>query len=199
MPDNPLAGPWKYRTVDDEILGTHCLITGDVNRDGKLDLIANSGRAAQQTSIPNSLVWLEVPKNPRSANKWIRHVFAKGDAQAVLTILASATSTVMVCLILVVRRRAVISFLAANGSLGGNSPRMANFHGKHMLADNQPGATNIMPADLNADGHVDYFATRGHGRGVLWFKGPDFNLIEIDPEILAPHSLDLADLDNDGT
>ena len=58
-PDNPLAGLWKYRTVDDEILGTHCLITGDVNRDGKLDLIANSGRAAQHTSLPNSLVWLE--------------------------------------------------------------------------------------------------------------------------------------------
>ncbi len=57
-PDNPLVGPWKYRTVDDEILGTHCLITGDVNRDGKLDLIANSGRAAKQTSIPNSLTWL---------------------------------------------------------------------------------------------------------------------------------------------
>ena len=79
-PDNPLAGPWKYRTVDDEILGTHCLITGDVNRDGKPDLIANSGRAAKQTSIPNSLTWLEVPKNPRTAKSWIRHVFAKGDA-----------------------------------------------------------------------------------------------------------------------
>ncbi|MCH2601648.1 MAG: hypothetical protein MKZ76_01580, partial [Pedosphaera sp.] len=54
--------------------------------------------------------------------------------QAVLTILASATSTVMVCLILVVRRRAVISFLAVNGSLGGNSPRMANFHGKNIYS-----------------------------------------------------------------
>ncbi|MEL0118062.1 MAG: VCBS repeat-containing protein, partial [Opitutae bacterium] len=79
-PDQPLSTTWKYRTVDDEILGTHCLITGDVNLDGRLDLIANSGRTARQTSIPNSLTWLEVPKNPYSAEKWIRHVFAKGDA-----------------------------------------------------------------------------------------------------------------------
>ena len=198
-PDNPLAGPWKYRTVDDEILGTHCLITGDVNRDGKLDLIANSGRAAQQTSIPNSLVWLEVPKNPRSANKWIRHVFAKGDAPggSHYTGFGDVNGDGL----------PDISCAAKGGdkfpggqwfawweqSKDGKLPWK-----KHILADNQPGATNIMPADLNADGHVDYFATRGHGHGVLWFKGPDFNLIEIDPEILAPHSLDLADLDNDG-
>ena len=38
----------------------------------------------------------------------------------------------------------------------------------------------------------------GHGQGVLWFKGPKFVQIEIDPKILFPHSLDLADLDNDG-
>ena len=69
---------------------------------------------------------------------------------------------------------------------------------KHLLAVNQPGATNIMPADLDGDGHTDYFATRGHGQGVLWFKGPKFVQIEIDPEIIFPHSLDLGDLDNDG-
>ncbi|MDE2682454.1 MAG: VCBS repeat-containing protein, partial [Verrucomicrobiota bacterium] len=34
-PAKPLGGPWEYRTVDDEILGTHCLITGDVNQDGQ--------------------------------------------------------------------------------------------------------------------------------------------------------------------
>ena len=34
-PAEPLSGKlWTYHTVDDQILGTHCLITGDVNRDG---------------------------------------------------------------------------------------------------------------------------------------------------------------------
>ena len=144
-PDNPLAGLWKYRTVDDEILGTHCLITGDVNRDGKLDLIANSGRAAQHTSIPNSLVWLEVPKNPRSSNKWIRHVFAKGDAPggSHYTGFGDVNGDGL----------PDISCAAKGGdkfpggqwfawweqSKDGKLPWK-----KHILADNQPGATNIL-------------------------------------------------------
>ena len=62
-PDNPFSGtPWKYRTVDDEILGTHCVVSGDVNRDGKLDLIANSFRDPNSTKFYNSIVWLEVPE-----------------------------------------------------------------------------------------------------------------------------------------
>tara|TARA_R110002049_G_scaffold4601_1_gene31666 strand:+ start:54072 stop:54503 length:432 start_codon:yes stop_codon:yes gene_type:complete len=78
---DPFANnPCKYRTVDDEILGTHCLITGDVNRDGRFDLIANSGRPEGKTGIPDSLTWLEVPQNPHASVSWVRHVFADRDA-----------------------------------------------------------------------------------------------------------------------
>ena len=69
---------------------------------------------------------------------------------------------------------------------------------KHLLSDKQPGATNIHPVDLNGDGKMDFFATRGHSRGVLWFRGPDFKAIEIDPDLEGPHSLSTADLDGDG-
>jgi hypothetical protein len=55
-----------------------------------------------------------------------------------------------------------------------------------------------MPADLNGDDHLDWFATRGHAYGVLWFRGPDFEMIKIDPDFKNPHSLDLADIDGDG-
>ena len=41
-------------------------------------------------------------------------------------------------------------------------------------------------------------ATRGHGKGVLWFKGPDFTPIEIDAEIEGPHCLATVDIDHDG-
>ena len=198
-PAKPLGGPWKYRTVDDEILGTHCLITGDVNQDGQIDLIANSGRTAEKTSIPNSLTWLQVPKNPYTAKHWIRHVFARGDAPggSHYTGFGDVNGD----------GRPDISCAAKGGDAfpGGQwfawweqpkDPTQA--WEKHLLAVNQPGATNIMPADLNGDGHTDYFATRGHGQGVLWFKGPKFKSVEIDPEIIFPHSLDLGDLDNDG-
>ena len=67
-----------------------------------------------------------------------------------------------------------------------------------MLSDRQPGASNILPGDLNGDGQGDFLASRGHGVGLLWFKGPDFQPIEIDPTIVGPHSLVLVDLDDDG-
>jgi hypothetical protein len=199
-PDKPFSGaPWTYRTVDDEILGTHCLITGDVNQDGKIDLIANSGRTAKQTTFPDSLTWIEVPADPHSANAWKRHVFADQDAPGG-------------------------SHYSGFGDVNGDGkPDIAcaakggeNFPGgewfawweqpddphtawkKHLLADNQVGATNIIPADLNGDGKMDYFATRGHGKGVLCFQGPEFKLIEIDPDIVFPHSLVVIDLDQDG-
>ena len=198
-PDQPLSTTWKYRTIDDEILGTHCLITGDINLDGRLDLIANSGRTARQTSIPNSLTWLEVPRNPHSAEKWIRHVFAKGDAPggSHYTGFGDVNGDGL----------PDISCAAKGGEKFPDGQWFAWWEQpkdgklpwkKHLLAENQPGATNILPADLDADGHVDYFATRGHGQGALWFKGPEFEQIEIDPDILVPHSLDLADIDNDG-
>ena len=80
-PSDPFSGEaWTYRTVDNEILGTHCVLEGAVNRDGKLDLIANSGRKAPQTRFPNSLTWLEVPDDPHSASSWARHVFGDKDA-----------------------------------------------------------------------------------------------------------------------
>ena len=55
-----------------------------------------------------------------------------------------------------------------------------------------------MPADLNNDGHVDFFATRGHGKGVIWFEGPTWKRHEVDPNLQAPHSLQVVDIDGDG-
>ena len=93
--------------------------------------------------------------------------------------------------------------------LVGTRKRCEEFLEKRILSDKQPGASNILPGDLNGDGLVDYLASRGHGKGVLWFKAeansikggrfsPDFKPIEIDPIIDRPHSLALADMDQDG-
>lgn len=198
-PDDPRAGSWAYRLVDGEILGTHCLITGDVNRDGRLDLIANSGRGPGQTRYPNSLTWIERPKNVRGAKSWVRHVFGDKDAPGGSHYSGFGD--------LNGDGRGDIAFGAKGGDRfpGGEwfawweqpkNPR--EVWKKHLLSDKQPGATNIQPVDLNDDGHMDLFATRGHGKGVLWFKGPKFKAIEIDEEIVKPHSLAIGDIDGDG-
>lgn len=199
-PEDPFSGePWAYHVVDDEILGTHCLITGDVNQDGRLDLIANSGRAESETKFHDSLAWLEVPKNPATASQWVRHIFADKDAPggSHYTGIADMNGD----------GRPDISC----GAKGGEGfPRGEWFAWwqqpaeptgvweKHMLAENQPGATNIHPVDLNGDGQIDFAATRGHSQGVLWFRGPTFELVEIDAEIAGPHCLATVDLDKDG-
>ncbi|MDA7527573.1 dienelactone hydrolase family protein [Planctomicrobium sp.] len=199
-PDDPFSGePWKYRTIDDEILGTHCLITSDVNRDGHVDLIANSGRPPEKTSIPFSLTWLEVPENPHSEKSWIRHVFADRDAPggSHYTGVGDINGD----------GRPDISCAAkgGNGFPDGQwfawweqPTEAAQRWEKHVLSTDQPGATNIHPVHVNQDKHIDFVATRGHGRGVLWFRGPEFTPIEIDPDINGPHCLATVDLDGDG-
>lgn len=198
-PENPFNGKrWTYRTVDDEIAGTHCLITGDVNRDGKPDLIANSFRD-KGTKYPNSIVWLEVPKTPTKAKGWIRHVFADKDAPGGshymgLGDLNGDGQPDISC-----GAKGGPGFPGGEWFAWWEQPKdPTKAWKKHLLSAKQPGATNIIPVDLNKDGHMDMFATRGHGQGVLWFKGPKFEAIEIDAEMVGPHCLVVADLDGDG-
>lgn len=199
-PDDPFSGkPWTYRTIDDQILGTHCLISGDIDRDGRVDLIANSGRPPETTAVPYSLTWLSVPTSVHSAASWPRHVFADRDAPggSHYTSIGDINND----------GRADIACAAKGGEgfPGGEwfawweqSEDATAPWTKHVLADNQPGATNIHSVHVDQDQHIDFVATRGHGSGVLWFKGPEFNAIEIDPDIAGPHCLATVDLDGDG-
>jgi hypothetical protein len=196
-PDRPFSdSPWTYRTIDDEILGTHCLITGDVNQDGKLDLIANSYATANATPINESICWFETPTATRG---WVRHVFAEKDAPG---------------------GNHYMGFGDLNGDgrpdIAAGAKGGEGFEGgewfawweqpedptqvwkKHVLSATEPGASNIIPADVNRDGIMDLVASRGHGDGVLVFMGPDFEQIQVDPEMYGPHSLFVEDLDQDG-
>lgn len=199
-PNEPFSGKhWTWRRVDDEILGTHCLITGDVNQDGRLDLIANSGRAREQTAFPFSIAWFEIPDDSATADAWPRHIFADGDAPggSHYTGFGDVNGD----------GRPDIACAAKGGDGFPDGEWFAwweqpsdsgQIWNKHVLSDNEPGASNIQPVDLDADGAIDYIATRGHGKGVLWFRGPSFERLSIDDEIDGPHCLAVADLDNDG-
>ncbi len=193
-PANPTADPWPFHIVDDRVNGTHGLVLGDINRDGRMDLVGNS--AQPKDDYPNSIVWWSIPSNPRQAAEWDRHVFADQDAPGLSHYMGVGD----------IDGDGVTDIAAAGKDApGGNwfawwkqpadgsTPWL-----KRTLAVNQLGATNILPADVNGDGAMDFIATRGHGKGVLWMEGPDFAMHEINPDLVGPHDLALGDIDQDG-
>ena len=197
-PADPLREPWTYRVVDDAaaggVDGIHGLMTGDVDRDGKLDLIGNS--AQPKGTFPNSLAWFRVPKNPREAAAWERYIVADRDAPGLSHYIGFGDVNGD-------RRPDIAS--AAKVPEGGNwfawweasrDPRKP--FKKHVIAENQDGATNILMADVNGDGKTDFIASRGHGKGVVWYEAPKWTPHEINPNLTGPHSLAVGDIDGDG-
>ena len=199
QPKAATAGPWKARIAEDEIIGIHGVLKADVNGDGQLDLLANSGQP--KGKFPNSAVWLEIPKNPYNAKRWTRHIFAKEDAPGLSHYLGAGD--------LNGDGRLDITLAAKGGAAdksnmgewfawweAGKDPTKP--FKKHLLPGKHPGATNIMPADVNGDGKLDIVASRGHGVGLIWYENPKWAIHEINNDLQSPHCLQIGDIDNDG-
>jgi FG-GAP-like repeat len=199
QPAKPLEMAWTLRLVDDQVHGIHGLIRGDVDGDGKFDLLATS--AQPKPPFPNSLAWFRVPRDPKRATSWDRFIFAKEDAPGLTHYLGVGD----------VNGDGKMD--AATGAKGGPQDKSGQGEWfawwqapddpskpwkKHLIADHQVGATNIHPADVNRDGHMDFVAARGHGHGVVWFEGPNWTEHVIHPTLKEPHALVVADLDGDG-
>ncbi len=206
-PANPLTAKWTYRVIDDVELGgvdgIHGLILGDVDRDGKLDVIGNSAQpgvsgagAKFPRNYPDSLAWFRAPKNLKSAKTWERYIFAGKDAPGLSHYLGFGDVNG--------DGRPDIASAAKVADRGNwyawweqpRNPRQP--WKKHVVATGQEGATNIHIADLNGDRKADFFASRGHGKGIVWYEAPDWKAHEVNPEITGPHSLALGDIDGDG-
>jgi hypothetical protein len=198
-PDDPTAGPWTARVVDDQLNGIHGVLQGDVDGDGRPDLLANSGQPVG--AFPNSAAWLKVPDQPRTADRWHRFVFAQNDAPGLSHYFGFGDVNG--------DGRADIALAAKGGEqdpsgLGEwfawwEAPEdPTQVFQKHLLPGRQPGATNIQPADINGDGQVDLLASRGHGVGLVWFENPDWDIHDVNTELRSPHCLQVVDMDGDG-
>ncbi|MCP5551523.1 MAG: VCBS repeat-containing protein [Akkermansiaceae bacterium] len=198
--ENPNAsGLWTYRVVEPDINGYHCLLVADVNKDGKPDLLMNNFEPTGP--LADSMLWAEVPEHPRTAQRWNRHVFAKGDApggshylgfgdldgDGFGEIAAGAKGEPF-------QGGNWFAFWTHPGA-GGDATAPWK---KTVVSTGETAATNIHPADVNGDGKPDLVASRGHGFGVLWFEAPDWRKHDIQPDIEGPHCLAVADFDGDG-
>ena len=150
--------------------------------------------------MADSIAWFSIPKSVKDAPHWDRHLFAKGDAAggshyfgfgdldgdgwSEITVAAKGKP-----------------FENGNWFAYWKNPGAKKIQkpwSRVTVAENETGATNILPGDLNGDGQADLLASNGHGVGVFWFEGPDWKKHLIDDEMQSPHSLVLADLDQDG-
>ena len=193
-PKNPLTEKWAMHVIDDVVNGVHGLWLGDVDGDGKLDVIGNSGQP--KGVYGDSIAWFKAPKNPRA--KWRRTVFADSDAPGLSHYMGFGDVNG--------DGRGDIAAGAKMGPEGNwfawwEAPqdRFKNRWTKHVIADKQEGATNIAIVDVNRDGKMDFLATRGHGVGVVWYEGPAWKAHEIDSTLAGPHDLAVGDIDGDGS
>lgn len=197
-PDNPLEDRWPKRIINENVHGIHGLLKADVNGDGKPELMATS--AQPKPPFPESLVWLAVPTNPKTQEPWTPQIFAKEDAPGLTHYLGAGD----------VDGDGHLD--AATGAKGGPQATSTGewfawwqapsdptkSWTKNLISDQEPGATNIHPADVNGDGQMDFVASRGHGQGVIWFAGPTWERHDIDTKIKEPHCLAVLDMDGDG-
>ncbi|MGB7325877.1 MAG: VCBS repeat-containing protein [Rubripirellula sp.] len=189
---------WQHRTIDSEITGIHCLTRSDINNDGRDDLVINNFEPDR--GIGDSIAWLSIPTDPATAPHWDRHVFADKNARGGSHYMGVGDIDGDGWKEIAVGAKG-LPFADGNWFAYWKNPGKDKVDGgweKVILAEGQTAATNIMPADVNGDGKVDWLATRGHGNGVIWFENPEWNVHTIDPEIEFPHSLTVADHDQDG-
>ena len=197
-PANAQRGAWTKRMIDNEITGIHCIVRSDIDNDGADDLIINNFEP--EKGIGDSMAWFSVPKNPLSAKQWDRHVFADRNARGGSHYMGAGDIDGDGWKEIAVGAKGK-PFADGNWFAFWKNPGAAGVKGaweKVILAENQTAATNILPADVNGDGKVDWLASRGHGRGVLWFENPSWKIHDIDTSIEFPHSLTVADHDQDG-
>lgn len=196
-PPKPFEEKWKLRMINYEVNGAHCVLTGDVDGDGKPELIASSWRDVNESKIPNSLTFFRVPKNPLEDKLWTPVILANRNAAGRNKYMGFGD----------VNKDGRPDIAAAAQGIPGVNGWFAWWEQpenpdmpwkKHMLSDNETGASNILISDLNNDGHMDFVGCRVLGKGVIWFKGPEFTRIELDTTLENPHSLAVADMNGDG-
>jgi hypothetical protein len=179
------GGAWPLHIVDRELSGIHGLAVGDVNGDGRPDLVATS---INGPFFPNSLAWFSLADRVAP----VRHIVTKSGADGRPHYVDFAD----------LHRDGKGVILLGDSGAGTFTWWERGAHerepwSKHLIA-REKGATNIKAADLDGDGRPDVVGACGHGKGVFWFGAPSWTKHAIDADLATPHALAVGDFDGDG-
>lgn len=193
-PDKPKS-QWRFHKISSESNGIHCILIHDVDADGAKDVVINN--YLPQEKFGESIIWYRVPENPRT-DKWKPLPLADRTAPGGVHYMSMGD----------LDGDGVEEFLAgAKGQNFKNGNWFAYWkRGQEVekpwkrttIPGQYLGATHVYPADVDKDGRMDLVGSMGHGKGIVWLKGPNFEVRPIDDKLIGPHAMQIADLDDDG-
>jgi len=170
---------WKLHIVDDMVHGSHGIDAGDIDGDGKPDLVTAN---VMGPHFPKSVSWWPGSSGER---QFIQKEDAGGRPHYVEVADLNGDG------------KADIAHGSGNGwkvHLQGETPD----DWTHEELGQARGGTNIAVGDFDGDGDLDVAGAVGHGTGVQWFANPGWEATVIDDTLADVHSFSAGDLDGDG-
>jgi hypothetical protein len=194
----PPDRPFSRIVFDPELTGVHDVVPGDIDGDGRLEIITMSDR--------NSLRWYKIPDDP--AAPWVRHEIGAPVHAGVSVGDLNGNGHLDV-----VRTDVWFENIRGDGTvwhrhpIGPNTPPPADFHPPFayhatysVVCDmNRNGRSDIVYTDAEIPGGKVWWMENRDGHGLAWQRHEIYvPHLAREPRRGAYHSLYVGDLDGDG-